>query len=89
MKTLTLHGVPYNVNDKNEVFLYKGPASSMQDASNLCIGSWNPTTQTIALKEGWQQLAAPFLAEWRQQVRETTEAAMKKAHELQGVASSS
>ena len=82
MKTLTLHGVPYNVNDKNEVFLYKGP-------SDLCIGTWDPATQTLNLIDGWQEKATPFLAEHRKQVQDATLAAMKKAHELQGVSASS
>lgn len=80
MKTLTLHGVPYNVNDKHEVFLYKGPA-------DLCIGIWDPAEQSLKLHDGWKEKAQPFLQEYRQSVQQSSAQAMQKARELQGVVS--
>ena len=76
MKVLTIHGVPYNVNEKQEVFLYK---------SEICIGSYDAATQILQLKDNWQEVAQPFLLEHRAQVNATSVAAMQKARELQGV----
>lgn len=80
MKTLTLHGVPYSVNDKNEVFLYKGPA-------DVSIGSWDAEKQKLTLKEGWKEMAQPFLESYRSKVKENSDQAMQRAKELQGVSS--
>ena len=79
MKTITIHGVPYTINDKHEVFLYKGP--------EIAIGSWNIETQILTLHPNWQELAAPFLASYREQVGISAKDAIQKAKELQGVAS--
>lgn len=81
MKTLTIHGVPYSINEKNEVFLYKG-------STDLSIGSWDASKQKLTLDPKWQELAQPFLATYRNQVEESSVTAMKKAKELQGVSTS-
>ena len=75
--TLTIHGVPYTVNEKQEAFLYN---------SSVCIGTWDSATQTLHLKDDWQTISQPFLDSYREQVRATSVAAMEKAYELQGVA---
>lgn len=82
MKTITIHGVPYCVNEKNEVFLYKGP-------TDLCIGSWDTTKQKLSLNASWQTDAQAFLATYRSQVDATSKQAVQKAKELQGIISSS
>jgi hypothetical protein len=82
MKTLTIQGVPYSVNDKNEVFVYQSSGSTDK---YIHIGMLNTTTNTVELFDTWQDIAEERLAKYRECLKEKTEAAMAKAREIQGV----
>ncbi len=81
MKTLILHGVPYNVNDTNEVFLYTKQTSSSLSAPH--IGTYEPTTQTLTLFPDWQAKSSEFLAAYRKTLQTDSAEALEKARILQ------
>jgi len=66
MKTQTLNGVPYSVND-NQVYAY---------GSSVLLGT---NEKTLSIVADWQTKAAGFLAEYRRNLKEATAAAMEKA----------
>ncbi len=84
MKVLTIHGVPYLTNEKNEVFLYQ---SSQDSSQPHLIGSWDPAQQKLILQEEWKEAAQAFVDKYRGTLRASTEEAMERARELQGVSS--
>ena len=83
MKTLTIQGVPYATNDKNEVFLYLPKGST----NHIQIGTYDSSKMTVSLFPNWQELAKPFVEEYRTVLKKKTEAAMEKAKDIQGVSS--
>ena len=82
MKTLTIQGVPYTVNDKNEVFLYQ-PASSKE--KHVHIGTYDSTTQTVTLFDDWEERSEEHVKAYRESLKQKTEVAMVKARDIQGV----
>lgn len=83
MKTLTIQGVPYAVNDKNEVFLYLPKGST----NHIQIGNYDTSKITVNLFSDWEVRAKPFVEEYRKVLKVKTEAAMEKAKDIQGVSS--
>ncbi len=94
MKTLILHGVPYNVNDTNQVFLYTKHAVTKGSSSNAAspsleeeaaqVGTYTPSTGTLHLFPDWESRAEKFLEVYRASLHATTEFALEKARILQG-----
>jgi hypothetical protein len=82
MKTLTIQGVPYTLNDKNEVFLYQH--SSSKD-NHIHIGSYDSTSQTVKLFDDWEERSEEHVKAYRNALKAKTEAAMAKAREIQGI----
>ena len=76
MKTQTINGVPYLINDKGEVFLY----SSVPPIS---LGHYAKETNTLKLHEGWQNSSADWLVHYRKGLKDHTTIALQKAAELQ------
>ena len=68
MKTQTLNGVPYSVND-NKVYAY---------GSSVLLGVLE-TDKPLSIAADWETKAADFLADYRQKLKEATAAAMEKA----------
>jgi hypothetical protein len=99
MKTLILHGVPYNVNDTNQVFLYtkhvsKITSTSFSNASAAAstsraeeapqVGTYDPSTGSLHLFPDWKERAAAFLTIYRETLHTNTDEALEKARVLQG-----
>ena len=76
MKTQTINGVPYLINDKGEVFLY----SSVPPIS---LGHYVKETKVLTLREGWQESAEDWVVHYRKVLKENTTIALQKAAELQ------
>ena len=69
MKTQTLSGVPYSVND-TQVYAY---------GSSVLLGVLDTNDKTLAIAADWQTNAVDFLAEYRRKLKDATAAAMEKA----------
>ncbi len=90
MKTLILHGVPYNVNDTNQVFLYSksnvsasAPATSPTSVAPIQVGTYDPASGFVQLFPDWEAKSAAFLTHYRETLRQSTEEALEKARILQ------
>ena len=81
MKTLTIQGVPYTVNDKNEVFLYQHSSCTEK---HIHIGTYDSKNQTVTLFDDWEERSEERVKKYRNALKEKTEAAMAKAREIQG-----
>ena len=84
MKLITIHGVPYNINDKQEVFLYEKAASS-STLSTPSIGTWDASSQRLHLHTNWQTIIQPHITTYRTNLKTHTEQEIQKAKELQKV----
>jgi hypothetical protein len=76
IKTMTINGVPYHVNEAGEVFVY----SSLPP---IAIGSYNKDTKVLALVEDWQTRMADWVVYYRNGLKEQTGVALEKAKQLQ------
>ena len=76
MKNITINGVPYLINEKNEVFVYGS-------VPPIPIGSYNTDTKVLALAEDWQERMATWIEYYRNGLKEATEEALEKAKQLQ------
>jgi hypothetical protein len=76
VKTVTLHGVPYVINDKNELFFY-GSKPLVQ------IGNWAPDTQIVSLLDDWESKAEGFVKTYRTQLNTHTTLSLENASQLQ------
>lgn len=92
MKTLILHGVPYNVNDMNQVFLYTKHSTSSSNAASESpmtpapqIGTYDPETQKLTLFPDWQTKSEEFLTVYRKMLQEVSTDALEKARILQTI----
>ena len=72
----TINGVPYVINASNEAFLY-------DSSPPLRIGTVDEKRTTITLDDNWQVKLALGLAKYRNDLKEITQAALKKAEALQ------
>jgi len=69
MKTITVNGVPYSLNDKQEVYMYGTPVRvGVLDAK-----------KAILFADGWMTAAEEYRAEYRGILKERTGEAMEKA----------
>jgi hypothetical protein len=69
MKTITVNGVPYSLNDKQEVYMYGTPVRvGLLDAN-----------KAILFADGWMSAAEEYRTEYRGVLKEKTGAAMEKA----------
>ena len=78
MKTLTLNGVPYSVDDAGNVFAY-GSSPPVR------LGSYDSATKMLDLLDSWSSAdeATAFLAAYRASLRQATGAALEKAKQQQ------
>jgi hypothetical protein len=81
MKTITHHGIPYSMNEKNELFVYSS-------SPPILIGSFNSDTQDVTLHTDWKEKSQSFLNAYRSNLKQMTESALEKAAALQGEGSS-
>ncbi len=81
MKVQTIHGVPYYVNEANQVFFY----SKTTQVPKEPIGVWDPARQHLQLVPDWETKVKEFVVSYRQQLKEHTMAEMEKAKALQRV----
>lgn len=79
IKTMTINGVPYHVNETGEVFVYSS-------VPPIPIGSYNKDTKILALVEDWQSKMADWVAHYQNGLKEETAIALEKAKQLQQAA---
>ena len=79
MKTVTIHGVPYLINEKSEVFLYSS-------VPPILLGHYVKETNSLTLTKDWETSAADWLQHYRKGLKEQTTVALQKAAELQKAA---
>jgi hypothetical protein len=80
MKTVTLHGVPYQIDDKNNVYMYQ-PSSLNQ--TPIALGTWDPEKEKLTLIPDWKQKAKSFVEKYRSDLHNYTEESLEKAKALQ------
>ena len=68
MKTVTLNGIPYSVNDKQEVYMY---------GTSVCIGRMQD--KQVVFAEGWLSSAETYRNEYRTELQAKTVASMERA----------
>jgi hypothetical protein len=78
MKTLTLNGVPYTVDQEGNVFAYGSTPP-------VPLGTYDSTTKILTLLDTWSSAeeATDFLAAYRTTLKEATTAALEKAKQQQ------
>jgi hypothetical protein len=76
MKTQTIDGVPYLINEKGEVFLYSS-------VPPIQLGTYNKEAKVLSLHDDWQEKSASWVDHFRQGLKTTTTIALQKAAELQ------
>ena len=78
IKTMTINGVPYHVNEAGEAFVYSS-------APPIPIGSYNKDTKILTLVEDWKARMEDWVAHYRNGLKEETAMALEKAKQLQNV----
>lgn len=81
MKVITIYGVPYHVNDKNEVFLY---SSSQVPISPVQIG-YLDDDKKLHIDPDWQTKSQEALSQYRSSLAQKTEEDLQKARVIQGI----
>jgi hypothetical protein len=76
MKTLTINGVPYLINDAGEVFVYSS-------VPPIPIGTYDKDKKILALAEDWEARMEEWVAHYRNGLKEQTKEALQRAAELQ------
>lgn len=76
MKTLTINGVPYLINDSGEVFVYSS-------VPPIPIGTYDKDKKILALAEDWETRMEDWVAHYRNGLNDTTKDALQRAAELQ------
>ncbi len=76
MKTLTINGVPYLINDAGDVFVYSS-------VPPIPIGTYDKDKKILALAEDWEKRMEDWVAHYRGGLKEETKEALQRAAELQ------
>ena len=76
MKVQTINGVPYLINEANEVFVYSS-------VPPIAVGTYSPDTKVISLHADWEVRMESWMKHYRENLKESTEEALKKAKALQ------
>ena len=76
MKTQTINGVPYLINESGEVFIYSA-------VPHIHIGNYSADTKVLTLLEGWQTKMAEWTTYYRKQLQTHTQEELEKAVQLQ------
>ena len=80
MKTITINGVPYQIDDKNNVYMYQ-PSSLNQPP--VALGTWDPEKEKLDLVNNWKTKAKGFVEKYRSNLNQYTEESLEKARALQ------
>ncbi len=82
MKTITIHGVPYQIDDKNNVYMYQ-TNSLQQKQTPVALGTWDPEKEKLILVNNWKTKAKGFVEKYRSDLHNYTEESLEKARALQ------
>lgn len=74
LKTLTIHGVPYLINEKGEVFVYSS-------VPPIQIGTYSENILNLA--EDWKMRMDDWTKDYRRNLQEQTTIALQRAAEIQ------
>lgn len=80
MKVQTINGVPYYINEANNIFFY-----SKTQTPTVSIGIWDPARQFLQLHPDWETIVKENVTSYREQLHEHTTTEMEKAKALQNV----
>jgi len=76
MKTITINGVPYLVNETGQVFVYSA-------VPQIHIGQYSADTKVITLVDDWEKRMEEWVVHYRNNLKQHTIDELKKAAELQ------
>lgn len=62
MQKKILQGIPFWVDAQNRIYVFETKEAPVNP---ICLGTYNPQTDMIALKENWRELYAGNLEEYR------------------------
>lgn len=78
MKTVTIHGIPYQIDDKNNVYMY-------ESLPPISLGTWDPEKQKLTLVNDWKTKSKSFVEKYRSNLQQNTEELLEKAKQLQSI----
>jgi hypothetical protein len=81
MKVQTINGVPYYINEANQLFFY----SKVSQTPTNSIGTWDPVCLLLQLHDNWETIVKDYMTSYREQLNEHTKTEMEKAKALQNV----
>jgi hypothetical protein len=76
MKTLTINGVPYLINEAGDAFVYSS-------VPPIPIGKYDSTTKVLSLVDNWEEKMDSWVQYYRDNLKTQTEAELEKAAQLQ------
>ena len=76
MKTLTINGVPYVVNDAGDVFVYSS-------VPPIPIGTYDKEKKVLALAIDWEKRMEDWVTHYRNGLKQETKESLQRAAELQ------
>ena len=76
MKTITIYGVPYSVNEKNELFLYSS-------SPPVHIGTYDSEKAKVNLFADWKTKSEEYVKQYRASLFDHCKVALEKAVALQ------
>jgi hypothetical protein len=78
MKTVTIHGVPYQIDDKNNIYIY-------ESSPPIALGTWDSEKEKLTLIPNWKTKAKSFVEKYRSNLHQNTEESLEKAKALQSI----
>ena len=82
MKVITIHGIPYQIDDKNNIYMYQDKPSS---SPPVALGTWDPEKEKLDLVPNWKTVAKSFVEKYRSNLQQYTEESLEKARQLQSI----
>lgn len=76
MKTLTINGVPYLIQENGDVFVYSS-------VPPIPIGTYDNTTKILSLVDDWEDKMDSWVQYYRTNLKKQTEDDLEKAAQLQ------
>jgi hypothetical protein len=78
MKVITINGVPYQIDDKNNIYMY-------ESSPPITLGTWDPSKEKLSLVNDWKTKAKSFVEKYRSNLHQNTEESLEKARQLQSI----
>lgn len=62
MQKKIIQGIPFWVDAQNRIYLFE---TKEAPTNPICLGTYSPQTETIALKDNWRELYQANIEEYR------------------------